>query len=339
MQQAEKRLLKALKALKRALQVAEASRELHTSPLALADASPSVSAVLTRVVSSCNDVGPLMRKLHHAVNLPGAAVADEGDASSKIRPFARETRTRAEPLPPRRPSSRKRKAPERYLDPLSLPPVKKLTPDEVLEKRLALAPRGEFGSVVRSCLLAVRHSLFHTAIAQLQETCRTLADAKDRGADIALYMDNIQAAVTSTVLSIVQREIRVERSELRAILVLMQRLPREFPETAKLRRYISTKYETPADEKLCKMLVEVRGWCRDDTYSVSVFENRLQFVKETMEGLTYEGYEPHWDRTIAELLFRLGCCLQAFGIGWSQDQRYDTIRSLLYEMKSAERRH
>ncbi|KAE9038600.1 hypothetical protein PR002_g5927 [Phytophthora rubi] len=422
MQQAEKRLLKALKALKRALQVAEASRELHNSPLALVVVSPDVSAVLARVVGSCNEVGPLMRKLHHVVNAPGAAAVVDQDVSSSatededeesaapqeivnlvdehndpdtepnatrglgtevldhaaprgndevtartssrplgrstpststpqprsvwrvVRPFARATHTRAQPLPPRRPSSRKRTVPERYLDPLSLPPVKKLTAREVLEKRLTLAPQGEFGLVVRSCLLAVRDSVSHTTIMRLRETCRALADAKDRGVDIAEYMDDIQAVVTATVPTIVQREVRMERRELRAILVLLQRLPHEFPEKAKLRRYIAAKYETPAEEvsvireRLDKMLIEVRGWCRDDTYTVFEFENHLQFVKETMEGLSYEGYEPYWDKTIAELLFRFGCCLQAFETGWAQDRRYDTIRFLLYKMKSAERR-
>ncbi|ETN11856.1 hypothetical protein PPTG_09532 [Phytophthora nicotianae INRA-310] len=86
------------------------------------------------------------------------------------------------------------------------------------------------------------------------------------------------------------------------------------------------------------MLKEVRGWCRDDPYSVSVFEDRLQFVKETIEASGYEGYEPRWDKSIAELLFRFGCCLQAFHTGWAQDRRYDTIRALLSEMKSQERR-
>ncbi|KAG6609274.1 uncharacterized protein IUM83_00081 [Phytophthora cinnamomi] len=423
MQQAEKRLLRALKALERALQVAEAARELHRSPLALVDASADVTSVLARVVGSCNDVGPLVRKLHHAVNAPGvAAVAEEDAASSAtedeaegheiidfvdernepdpeptatgaaddgelgtqalrhqaecavpnandevaartssrsvdesgpstptpqprgvcrvIRPFVRERRTRTQPSPPRRPSSRKRKAPERYLDPLSLPPTKKLTPREGLEKRLLLAPQGEFGSVVHSCLLAARDSLFQTGINCLQETCHTLADAKDRGADVEVYMDDMQAVVTAILPDIVKREIRMERGELRAMLVLLQRLPREFPETAKLQSYIASKYETPAEEvaiireRLDKMLVEVRGWCRDATYSVTVFEDRLQFVKETMEGLSYEDYEPHWDQTIAELLFRLGCCLQAFEAGWAQNRRYDTIRALLHDMKS-----
>ncbi|KUG01684.1 hypothetical protein AM587_10002172 [Phytophthora nicotianae] len=188
LQQAEKRLQKPLAALKRALEVAEASRELYKSSQALVDESPDVSSMLSRVVSSCNAIGPLTRKLHQT------------------------------------------------------------------------------------------------------------------------------------------------------------RLPREFPETTKLRKHIAANFETPAEEvviiqeRLKKMLKEVRGWCRDDPYSVSVFEDRLQFVKETIEASGYEGYEPRWDKSIAELLFRFGCCLQAFHTGWAQDRRYDTIRALLSEMKSQERR-
>ncbi|KAG4048659.1 hypothetical protein PC123_g16043 [Phytophthora cactorum] len=254
LQQAEKRLQKALAALRRALQVAEASRELHKSPLALVDESPNVSSMLSRVVSSCNEVGPITRKLHQAVSAPAAEnddanssatederdmplheiidldnergepaaeplpsrgeVSEQLDSSSSradhgvsaqsslrephssvqaspsqprtavgvirvIRPFARAARGRSKPLPPRRPSTRKRKAPEHYLAPLALPPVKKLTGRELLEKRLALAPQGEFGEMVHSCLLAARDSLFSTSVSKLQSTCRELADAKD----------------------------------------------------------------------------------------------------------------------------------------------------------------
>ncbi|ETN11865.1 hypothetical protein PPTG_22551, partial [Phytophthora nicotianae INRA-310] len=49
LQQAEKRLQKALAALKRALEVAEASRELYKSSQALVDESPDVSSMLSRV--------------------------------------------------------------------------------------------------------------------------------------------------------------------------------------------------------------------------------------------------------------------------------------------------
>ncbi|KAG3240126.1 hypothetical protein PI124_g14974 [Phytophthora idaei] len=391
LQQAEKRLQKALAALRRALQVAEASRELHKSPLALVDESPNVSSMLSRVVSSCNEVGPITRKLHQAVSAPAAenddanssATEDEGDMplheiidldNERGEPAAEPLPSRGEvseqldssssradhgvsaqsslrephssvskPLPPRRPSTRKRKAPEHYLAPLALLPVKKLTGRELLEKRLALAPQREFGEMAHSCLLAARDSLFSTSVSKLQSTCRELADAKDRGVSIASYMDDIQAVLTSMFPHLIDTQVPSERKELRRTLLLLQRLPREFPETAKLRRHIAANFETPAEEvviiqeRLKKMLKEVRGWCRDDPYSVGVFEDRLQFVKE-IEASGYEGYEPRWDKTIAELLFRFGCCLQAFQTGWSQDRRYDTIRSLLSEMKSQERR-
>ncbi|KAG6965304.1 hypothetical protein JG688_00007297 [Phytophthora aleatoria] len=292
--QAEKRLQKALAALRRALQVAEASRELHKSPLALVDESPNVSSMLSRVVSSCNEVGPITRKLHQAVSAPAAenddanssATEDEGDMPlHEIIDLDNER---------------------------ALPPVKKLTERELLEKRLALAPQGEFGEMVHSCLLAARDSLFSTSVSKLQSTCRELADAKDRGVSFASYMDNIQAVLTSMFPHLIDTQVPSERKELRRTLLLLQRLPREFPETAKLRRNIAANFETPAEEvviiqeRLKKMLKEVRGWCRDDPYSVGVFDDRLQFVKE-IEASGYEGYEPRWDKTIAELLFRFGC--------------------------------
>ncbi|KAF4041045.1 hypothetical protein GN244_ATG06710 [Phytophthora infestans] len=302
LQEADKRLQKALAALKRALQVAEASRELHKSSLALVDESPDVSSMISR------------------------------------------TAYKSKPLPPRSPSTRKRKAPEHYLAPLALPPVKKVDRWELLEKRLALASQGEHGEKVLSCLLAARNSSPHTSISKLQSTCRELADANDRGSDVASYMDDIQAVLTFMAPCLVGAQVPFGRKELRSILLLLQRLPREFPETAKLRKHIAANFETPAEEvvdvqeQLKKMLKEVRGWCREEPYSVSVFEDRLQFVKKTIEASGYEGYDPRWDKSIAELLFRFGCCLQAFHTGWAQDRRYDTIRSLLSEMKSQERR-
>ncbi|ETP48965.1 hypothetical protein F442_05406 [Phytophthora nicotianae P10297] len=250
LQQAEKRLQKALAALKRALEVAEASRELHKSSQALVDESPDVSSMLSRVVSSCNAIGPLTRKLHQTVSSPAAAANEDANSSATedegemqlheiidlvderdepgtepspshreesellnpsssraghgiptqstphephsqprtadgvirvIRPFARAPRGRSKPLPPRRPSTRKRKAPEHYLAPVALPPVKKFTRWELLEKRLALGPQGEYGEMIHSCLLAARDSLLRTGISKLQSTCHELADAKDRG--------------------------------------------------------------------------------------------------------------------------------------------------------------
>ncbi|KAF1787029.1 protein of unknown function DUF4833 [Phytophthora cactorum] len=250
LQQAEKRLQKALAALRRALQVAEASRELHKSPLALVDESPNASgSMLSRVVSSCNEVGPITRKLHQAVSAPAAENDDANSSATEDEEICRYTRSSTSTMnavnqPQNRchragkPSTRKRKAPEHYLAPLALPPVKKLTGRELLEKRLALAPQGEFGEMVHSCLLAARDSLFSTSVSKLQSTCRELADAKDE----VVYHAN-------------------------------------FPRQQNY-AHIAANFETPAEEvviiqeRLKKMLKEVRGWCRDDPYSVGWSQDR-----------------------------------------------------------------
>ncbi|GMF44370.1 unnamed protein product [Phytophthora fragariaefolia] len=82
-------------------QVAEASRDLPKSPLALVDASTDVSNSFTRAVSSCNNVGSLTKKLHHAVNAPGAAVVDNDGSASETEYENKETAALHEIIDPR----------------------------------------------------------------------------------------------------------------------------------------------------------------------------------------------------------------------------------------------
>lgn len=245
----------------------------------------------------------------------------------------------------RRSSGRKRKAPERYLTPLPYLEMKKVSKQEMLEDRLVLRRQGKLGKRVRSCLLAVQEGNVPNVVQTLLSTCRAIADEKRSGGDVTSFMDDVEVALGVAVPAIDKYDGRLERNDLRAIQLLLESLPREFQRATKLRKIIASRYETPADEvaairkRLDKMLKEVREWCGGDVnYSVAMFEERLEFVKETMKASSFEGgYEPHWDKTIAELLFRLGCCLNVFETGWAQDRRYDTIRSLLYDMKSADR--
>ncbi|RLN92857.1 hypothetical protein BBJ28_00007841 [Nothophytophthora sp. Chile5] len=430
MEEAEARLQAALAALKRVLEVVHASQELHKSPVALVDASPLVAALLTQLVSSSNEIGPLVRKLHREVSSSAAAVTgdpslsstedeeepeelpveldaadhwmeseqqeaavadalpssprqtvkpesslpagvsetpvlpaspasaganrDDNEANVADRPVSSPpqnlpTRTSAIEessstsdaiietsaarstiekdvtssslvLPPSR-WGRKRKAPDRYLTPLLTPEMKKPSPRDLLTKTLALTPNGRLGEAVRPCLVAAKEGHIDSLVCRMRDTCRTLVNAHNHGDSVEPYMDDVRLVLTVAVPGIANSGLGWERAELNSLLMLVQQLPRQFSETTKLRRFIAATYQTPADET---------GVIREHL--------GVMLVEDMMEALSYEGYEPHRDKTIAELLFLLECCLGAFMTGWSQDRRYDTIRALLSKMKSGERR-
>ncbi|RLN92856.1 hypothetical protein BBJ28_00007840 [Nothophytophthora sp. Chile5] len=159
------------------------------------------------------------------------------------------------------------------------------------------------------------------------------------------FLGNMELVVSVLVPALAKYPVQFGRAELRSLLTTLQQFPAHFPEATQLQRLIAKRFKTPAkqtgviQERLKVTLAEVSGWNRGRKYSAAVFDECLQFVKETLEAHSYEGYEPQWDQTIAELLFRMGSCLGAFEAGCAQDQRFDTIRALLSKMRSLERHH
>ncbi|KAG7379242.1 hypothetical protein PHYBOEH_012008 [Phytophthora boehmeriae] len=381
--QSDGQLRTALCALHHALKVVVASRELHKSPQSLSDTSTAIATRLSSVVASCNEIGPLVKKLHHALSssavedddVSSSATEDEEDLEedtaledviivqedinttteahelvsvSTGQDTARATagvsvETSSPPDHQPRASSRKRTQPERYLNPQPPLKQKKVSKEDLVQERLAQPRRGKLGTVMRSCLTAALdgHS---DLILMLPPPCRMLLRMKERGKDISWFMDDIRAILAIAVPALSKRQQCLDRAELKGVLVLVESLPCKFREAAKLRKFIAATYTTPAREvpviqkRLERMLKEVKTWCNGEVqYAVHTFEKRLEYVKDTIDACGYTGYDPREDQTIAELLFRLGCCLNVFGSGWAQDRRYDTIRALLFDMKSAER--
>ncbi|RLN92859.1 hypothetical protein BBJ28_00007843 [Nothophytophthora sp. Chile5] len=80
LQQAETRVQDVVVALERVLSVVRAARELHKS--FVMDATPQVGASFTKLGKSCNQIGPLLRQLHHDMSSPVMAPSESTTTGS-----------------------------------------------------------------------------------------------------------------------------------------------------------------------------------------------------------------------------------------------------------------